>query len=480
MPTRLLPSDSGCRWLLWTHAVAAVALLAVCLLLFSAADGCRLWVALTVAYAVPAAAVARWAGRRHCVRWVFLLAGVWLTALAVSSAYFSTVAVGATFEHPILSGDAKGYFSQALYFYDGSHEAVPMTFYGTSLLMAAIWHLLGVSLAWPLVLNVSCTLAAMAVYAWAAQALMRRAAPDADAATVVAVALLILTTWGYFCAVGASMLKEAQVFLPMSLVFAALTLFTGPSAHRHRWHTVALLAVGCTVLALVRAKFLYFVGLGVVMAAATAQGRRQWRTAAALFAVVFAAWLLGNVTAGHRYTVAVQMQTIAGHEMLRQSFGIKQVLIGIIGDYYSLGQVHRLLLTPFSMAVQYIIPFPWGASGVSLGEFVSRSPWGWYAAGGLALFYYGYASWRGQPLGLLAWWPVAVAAIIAHLTAGTVSRYMLVFRPMLLPAVASARPRVAPAPAPLGSLLHRPYHRHSACVPQHCPVAPHQRQRYLA
>lgn len=107
----------------------------------------------------------------------------------------------------------------------------------------------------------------------------------------------------------------------------------------------------------------------------------------------------------------------------------------VSGDYDALGTFRKILVLPFSLAVQFLTPLPWAWSRDAVfGPAVSWAHFSfpWYALGGI-LFYYLFFCFRRSPLlcqtafafGLIAW------VLTAFITGGTVSRYCLPWLPFL-------------------------------------------------
>ena len=91
-----------------------------------------------------------------------------------------------------------------------------------------------------------------------------------------------------------------------------------------------------------------------------------------------------------------------------------------------------------------MIPFPW-MSGEEpiLANYFCRITYGWYAIGGLALFYFLFFSWRrGDNIGVWPWWPALAFGVIAYVVAGSVTRYVLPFQPLFVPVAVYALCRI--------------------------------------
>ena len=277
-------------WLCAAELTALAALAAATLTLLPWAEALRTTAALAVAY-LPPRALYRRSG--HCTaagRAVLLLAAVGLSAIAVPMLYHATVASGATFRMPCLVGDASDYYNWALAHYDGSAVKPKVTFWGYSVLIIGLWRVLGVSIIWPVAANVMATLLSIVLtgHVAAAIAAIRRR-------RTATLAMAMIAVQAYFMSQGAQMLKEPWVYLAIMLI--ALSLVPRPDREQgtanseqrgslitHHSSLITMFALGCFVLAAVRAKYVNFVFIGLIMLAVA--GRlRQWRCYGLLLAI---------------------------------------------------------------------------------------------------------------------------------------------------------------------------------------------------
>lgn len=112
----------------------------------------------------------------------------------------------------------------------------------------------------------------------------------------------------------------------------------------------------------------------------------------------------------------------------------------IVGDYTQLPFYIKVLWLPISVAIQFLLPFPWGferhmcfGPGVAIAHF----SYFWYAAGALILYWI-FACARKAPRSqqLLIAWGVMLTIITAYMSSGRIARYCLPYLPLLLPAAA--------------------------------------------
>jgi len=420
----------------WAHiacAVAALVVAAVTLHTFGVAQGCTIVAALAVAFALPYAVARRCSWWSPAASVALCVASLIIAASAVYYMWHYTLACGGTLEMPLLKSDSSGYYRWALHHYDGRCPEPLTTFFGFPLAMLALWKVLGVSIVWPVAMNMSLTIASIAMGAGLAASFVRgRDLIKPSTAATLTIALLSLH--GYFISQGYVIQKEALVYISMTMVAMGLFRLSNPGGTRRDTITgIALYALACVILALVRAKYINFAAFGVVLLAVS-RWRTSWRSIATLVAVTFATWLMG-MYCSTTYSVAQQVGNVVGGEYITQAFkpGINEqkFYIDLMDGYFCLPAWKKVLLLPFTCGTQFVIPFPWQNYSNEWTSIIPRIRLGWYLCGGLALCYYAVLSWRKDAtLGLVAWWPVVCAMGIAYISAGTVSRYILPFQPM--------------------------------------------------
>lgn len=420
------------RWPYIALSIMAITVAAITASTFGIADGLRIVAAMAVACALPLAAARR-------LKWwspacTVALAAVMLVlaASAVHYIWSTTLASGATLEEPALKADSAGYYRWALHHYDGRCDEPLTTFFGFPLAMLALWRVLGVSIVWPVAMNIMLTTAAIIMGARLAVIFtsgVKGVRPSAAAAATIA----LMGLHGYFLSQGFVVQKEAFNYLAMTMIALSLVnLHQGSGTRCQNIKWVAMYAVACVILALVRAKYINFAAIGVAMLAAT-RLRRQWRTLIALAAMTFLTWLMG-MYCSTTYSVAQQVGNVAGGEYMTLAFdthGHQSVYYQLLGGYYMQPLWKRILFLPFTSATMSIIPFPWGAESSMWTSVMPRVRVGWYIVLGILLCYYALLSWRRRhSLGIMAWWPAVCFAGIAYICGGSVSRYILPFQPL--------------------------------------------------
>ena len=149
------------------------------------------------------------------------------------------------------------------------------------------------------------------------------------------------------------------------------------------------------------------------------------------------AFFLGNHFAS--YSVDGHVDILKGGYHMQKAFmggAAQQPYLDLVGKYFMYPVWKRLTILPLACCVQFIIPFPWVYEPPTILNLLPRIAWGWYAGGGMVLFYFVMMFRRSErPLGLGAWpwWLAAIYVVIAYVVAGAVSRYLLPIEPMAVP-----------------------------------------------
>lgn len=418
------------RGLLMAEALAVLLLAVAAVALFPWVEAVKIVLAMTVAYGV-----ARWMfGRSVCHstagRVVLLVSAVLLVSLAVLFLYDTTVGSGASFEMPNLSADPANYYNGAMHLYDGTSVSFKMTFWGYSWIIVGLWKVLGKSVIWPVAANVMVALITIVMAGIMAARISWRQRPG----VVAAVAMALLAVQGHFMSQSAQMLREPWAYLSITLMAYALiprSRSRGGQGGDLR-SRVLIYLVGCLLLAAIRAKFVNFMFLGVLMMAMA--DLKHWRQYATLLALTVGCWCLGMVMA-QDYTVAQQVNNVTGQGGMETQFAAQGAYGRLTAEYFGHPVWKKLLLLPVTFATQWVIPFPWPPEGShnSLLGMVPRMQWGWYVVSGAVAYFYLFCSFkRRKPWVAWAWVPMLCVAGIAYITAGTVSRYLLSFMPWMV------------------------------------------------
>ncbi len=393
--------------------------------------GAQVIVTLLAVYAVPRMAYERVRFRSRAGSWVLTGVGLLLVAVAVQSMWDCTLARGVTMEVPVMNSDDWRYYRWALHHYDQRIAAPKTPFVGLPVTMLLLWRLLGVSLLWPVAFNI---LLALVAFIFVGQTAVRvlGGRVDQQPAVIASTAMGLSATLFFLLAQVPHVQKEAGVLLSMTLLAFALARRRDDSSPW--WPSAIVACVGLFVLAFYRASAVYMVVPGSAMLL-LAQWRSRNRTYALVVMALTVGWLLVGLYASD-YTLQKQGEILFSEKMN------KSYLIGnmpsqapyeyIIGNYFSYPMWRRILLLPVTMAVQFIVPFPWVyvSHGVDWGDLLCRIQWGWYFVGGLSIYYFVFRAWGRDSLGWWPWWVAFMYAVPAYTVAGSVTRYVLPIEPL--------------------------------------------------
>jgi len=431
--------------LLFAEALALVVVLVLGMWQLGTADGLRFAAAMAVAYLVPRVVLSRARGTSDAAVAALLVIAMVMAIYAVALMSDWTKTPGYSLEMPNLRGDDRNYYKWALNRYDGRVEEPRVVFPGFPQMMVVLWRVLGVSVIWPVAMNAMFALLGITFTGMATRRLLHARISVAQR-VLLAVGVGSCVLLMFMLASGVMVLKEAITLFGIASVGYVLTGMDCGDDEGITWRDWLVLVLALALLALVRTTYLYFVMIGIVMMA-VAHWRRNWLLAVGMLALTLVAFMAGNHYAA--YSVRNHLVIIDGgwdmqHFYLLDSH--QHPYLSIIGNYFLLPEWKRVLMLPLTMAVQFIIPFPWIAyDEYILVNIMPRISYGWYALGGVALFYYLIMSWRRRSqarLGLWAWWPAVSFAVAAYVTAGSVVRYVLPFEAMFVPVVVFVLSRV--------------------------------------
>jgi hypothetical protein len=407
---------------------------------FGLADGARITAAYLVAYLVPRTILSRTRGNTTTAGVILLVLTIALIALSYLNLLEWTSAEGYSLEIPNLKSDARGYYKWALHHYDGRVDGQHIVFKGFPVMMLALWKLLGLNVVWPQAMNMLFTLTAVVLTAITTRRLLAHRV-SLPMSTLLNGSLLLTCLLTYYLLSGIIILKEASVFLAISMSGYALASMASTDDERyHPWRDILIFVVACIIMALVRTTFLYFIALGVVIIALP-HWRRDWVIALGMLVVVLLSMIVGNYFAA--YSFDQHADIAAGgwemqHTYIDDQNPSRAAFRKLIGYYFLYTPWHKLFMLPLTLSLQFIAPFPWQAIGEDsiISNHIIRFSYGWYALGGIALFYYLFISWRRhENMGAWAWWPAICYAVTAYVMAGSVARYVLPFEPLFVPVV---------------------------------------------
>ena len=421
--------------------LAEVLVFAVCAVIasshFGMADGLKITLAYLVAYLVPRTVL-------HHARGVSLPACVVLLVLAASLMAVDylrlvewTSVDGYSLRLPNLESDPRKYYKWALFHYDGSVPWEKVIFPGFPGMIYCLFKVFGVSVVWPQALNLMFTLTSVVLTGMTTRRLLYhrvKASPE----TLLFGGMLLYLALAYNLMMGISLLKEASIYLAITLAGFALSSMAAHDDERFRlWRDIALMALACVIMGAVRTTYLYLVLVGIVVMVLP-HLRRDWGMALAMLAMVAVALLVGTHFAA--YSFDRHAKIVDGGWNMQRFYvirGTQGFYRDVIGYYFLYSPLHRAVMLPLTLSIQFFNPFPWATGGdVTLFEWLCRLSYPWYLFGGVGLFYYFVISWRrGENMGIWAWWPAISYIMLAYVMAGSVARYVLPVQPLFIPVV---------------------------------------------
>lgn len=414
------------------EVAAFAALAAACSFWFAAIDAFTIATAFVVAYAIAARLFRRSSAYSLSGHIVLFAIGIALAAIASTVIWGSTVGCGHSLADPNFSSDDQVYWRWAVS-NTGNGAKEPYTaFIGFPLISSWLMRLLGTNVLWPIAMNYLFTLVSLVFFALTARNLLQGKV-NTPPAKVVCLSLLLCSVLTYFLSQGIKMQKEASIYLGFSITAYATTKVMLCKLTSRDW---AAFAAAMLLVALVRATYIYLVAMGIMFAI---KARKQRKQTLIMIAVSAAAFVIGNYFAA--YSVDNHIYMIKGGAEMKELYIIgqaQQPYLDMLGNYFFYPAWKRLLALPLTMAVQFVIPFPWIYGNVDCAnDLLTRIGWGWYFVGGTAMFLYVRCIvTRQQPLGVWIWWPALCFAATAYVVAGSVNRYVLPFEPLFVPAAA--------------------------------------------
>lgn len=437
MPTHLHDihiSDKGLTKALLPSQIASLAVIVVvCFMLFPLAEVLSLICSLAVCYLASRCSLKLLGIKSPGSEFVFLAISLGSAILMLLNIWQWTYWGGGSMTDPILHADDSKYFNWALHYCDGSVALPKVEFPGYPALIWCLWKLFGVSFIWPMALNYLALLVSIVLAGGIAVRLLDGKVSLGRNA-VACMAMALTATQFYFLSQGIRLQKEALIYLSVALVAYAMAGLAHTKTS-FRWADVLLFLFGAALMAVMRTTWMYFILLAVLFIFAG----KQWRTNKGKVAVIVFTTLLffviGSLYARNPATYS-HPAIISGGEVMQEQFvrGNSQGLYkSLLGNYFFAPLWQRIAMLPVTAAVQFIIPFPWLPDGepVMVDTVLPRINIVWYVVGMLSLFYYIFMAWRNTTsIGTWLFWPAVSYVIIAVLTAGSVSRYVLPFIPL--------------------------------------------------
>ncbi|MBQ7854362.1 MAG: hypothetical protein IJ352_04970 [Muribaculaceae bacterium] len=374
--------------------------------------------------------------------WTLLIAATILAVGIIANVHCFTVKAGATTELPLLNNpDSYRFHYNALYTM-GYPEGifVDAKNHGYGLIISTLWHITGVTIVAPLVLNMLVTLLSVLLcggIAWR----MLRGETSKSGRWIASCAMIMSASVCYSLNSGTLLLKEALLIFAFSLIgFSITSLVKMPTSRRRYVKMILMFASGTVILSFLRFNFLIMPIVGALIL--MKWQRKHLIMSSIMILICVLAW---GITANIGYQSQSEMANVS--VMLVKGEGIDNsfflddphhtIYNGIVDGYLGYPWWKRLLYLPMSAAVQYLIPLPWGfGDDIHYGYTLAYAhiSWPWYLVGGLILYYF-ISAMRRSPdiLRRMTVWGALMWLVPAYMFAGTVSRYTLPLLPILIP-----------------------------------------------
>lgn len=418
--------------LLYTHIVAFL-LLIFMTIRFGELRWSSMVVGFIVAYAVPTI-IARlclkgWS-RRLCY---LLLCVALLLSYGICSNLSTYVIEYGSFSNPALgTTDGARDFMAALQNRNTDNPFVVNP--GYPMLMQLVFHLCGVNIFYPMLVNMMFTLGTIII----GGQLCCEAFPDKDSKMMLFRGAFVTALISSIIFYGTVLMKDAIVIFAFSSVACGMMQII---RKRLRIGGLIALAIGMLLLSWLKSPMGYFMLIGVVILLLTTKSRST--IVAGIVMVILSAGVCASGLWTRFTPDDILLTTENAEATTRYMFDYlpnTQRYAELIPDYYHSSMVERMLLLPLTSAAQYFPPFPWNFTrDLYMGGFY----WyphiciGWYIVGGLILAYIVLCLFRRFDGGLSRWatWFILCYMAVAYVSAGSVARYYLPFVPMAIPLV---------------------------------------------
>ncbi len=348
----------------------------------------------------------------------------------------STVVLGSV-EEPFLLYDARSFYLLSHDLYHGSvGQNSPIVPYWGYPLFLSCWLRVGISdIAYPIIVNIGLMLSLLVMVGrcvwWVVDnhAMAQRVSGYAMMLTALIPGVL-----------GMSVLLAKEPFIMFAMVLSVNALYAIKRQYK-LYKYFPLLLVALFVLAACRVTYIYIIGLYLL---AIWCHELKSRDIVPFLMIVVSMGVMSFVGIYYSWWgdggFIVQYVSDESHHGSFFCGESQQPLQQLIGDYDTHPLWLRMILLPVSVAVQFMIPFPFVSATPDYGLPISmkiyqRMSYLWYAAAIPMLSYYLFYWWRkkggGMIFDLLATVSAVAYCIPAFITAGSVSRYAYCFVPFL-------------------------------------------------
>ena len=375
-------------------------------------------------------------------RYSLLAIATLLSLGVIANTHMYTIGARASDATPLLlNDDASKYFNGALHIIgDPNGIKIKTLHLGYPHFIAAIWKITGVSIFYPILVNMAMLLLSLIVTGIITTRLIGKLTPRSPQ-WIASAAMIATAAVSYHLITGTVLLKEAGTALAVSLTAVSLTPWNKKSLSSFIFH-LSSFAIGIILLMIFRFNYIAIIAIGVILLSPWHKKRLSafgfHLSSLVLCALAWAVmhlFVLAETDVTHLVVNSIDGGALGGAYFFDNPQ--HRAHNAIVAGYFEFPVWKRLLFLPISAVTQFLIPFPWPFTrdlpfGYTL--VYARFAFPWYLIGGLILYFLA-TSLRRIPRHLLLWSIFAVIAwlIPAYFVAGTVSRYALCFVPLLIP-----------------------------------------------
>ncbi len=373
--------------------------------------------------------------------WILLIVTLIMSAGIISNIWGYTSGSGATIDSPALIYDSNQLYNCAKDIYNnGYNNITPKVYTGYPILISSIWSITGINIVVPLLINLLFILFSIIIGGMIANRLIEYKNNACDSARITSIAMLCIAMPPFFLSQGMMVMKEPSIYLGIAMAgYTISPFYTDNSSKAISLKDTIIFIIACFLITSTRLTYIYLLIIGLIIPLILAYKSPKTLSYISLLIAISVAFIfIGKIFSP--YNISEHSDFISGENGIGQSYTLTNgdFYHALIGDYMSKSIWFKILLLPISLALQYIIPFPWGFTrDISFGysQIYPHFSVLWYIVGGLICYYYIFISWRKEYRYMLAWgiWVLICYITPAFLFGGTVPRYALPFITIMAP-----------------------------------------------
>ena len=390
-------------------------------------------VTLLIAYLIPYIYYRRSAYHTLCGQFSLSIAFIAMAIFFQANYWQSTVQLGTAYA-PYLTNDALEYYELSHHIHRHTLDADSpiVTYMGYPYFLSAFLFL-GISdIAYPLICNIFAMLWTIILTGRCVHFLIE----DNKAAKPISGYTMLLTSI-IPGVLGYATILAKEPYITLAIMMCICAIYAIKQQHKVLQYSIIFL-IGLGILATMRTTYIYVVMMFAVIAMVYNIKKRDIISLIIILLCCFIGINTGSILFswwGNNEYVGNYISNNYNHFSCGKS---QEPLQQLIGDYHLFPLWKKFLLLPFSVAVQFIIPFPFITATEDYIQPYSmqiylRMSYLWYIAAIPMLGYYMFYWWRkgSNKLSLLALSAAVAYFIPAFMTAGSVSRYAYCFVPIV-------------------------------------------------